>query len=112
MESFKEFVQNLPGVWSNTSWEGFNNIVQGRLDGVYNHAVSTINIPTKLASGKINKIYYTKNPIEVIISDGTTLKLSKDQWDYLKQIGREPMEQKNAQIEFYLDGTIKSFSLT
>ena len=71
-----------------------------------------VEIPTKQISGKINKIHYTHNPILVIISDGTTWKLDKKSWDFLKNQGKELKEGKTIQMELYLDGTVKNINLS
>ena len=68
----------------------------------------SIDIPTKLITGRIRRINYTENPISIIFDNGTHWSLVKKQWEYLTQIGCEPKEGLQFRLELFLDGTIKS----
>jgi hypothetical protein len=71
----------------------------------------TLDIPTNIVKSKIQQINYTENPICICLEDGTMWKLSKSQFDYLKNIGREPKEGLMIQLEIFLDGTIKAVNI-
>lgn len=107
MRSFHEFVNS--GAFLNTFWKEIENPldVEKRL----NFPKVTFDIPTKIITGKVQNIFYTKNPICISLDNGTSWKVTKEQWDYLSHIGREPKKGKRVQLEMYLDGTIKSVDI-
>lgn len=109
MESFKEFYN--AGAFSNTAWDGFDSQTFG-IGKSLNLPTPTLEIPTKVIKGRIRSIFYTKNPITIALENGTTWKLTKEQWDYLRSVGKEPKENKEVQIELYLDGTIKAINFS
>jgi hypothetical protein len=103
MQSFKEFYN--AGAVTNTSWNDYNNQMW---DTGKNLPTPTLDLPTQTTEGTIRSIFYTQNPITVTLDNGFTWKLTKEQWDYLKAHGKEPMQNKRVMIELFLDGTIKS----
>lgn len=109
MQSFKEFIN--AGAFLNTAWAGIDNQTFG-LGHSLNLPTPTLDIPTKRIEGRIRSIFYNQNPITIVLENGTTWKMSKEQWDYLLGIGEEPVEGKNAQIEMFLDGTIRSVQIS
>lgn len=102
MESFRRFLQENYEPRIDNQFYGFN---------AANLPTPPSDIPVKKIGGKIRSIFYTKNPITIALESGAVWKLTKDQWDYLVAIGREPREGKTVQLEVYLDGTIKSVGL-
>lgn len=108
MESFKEFVN--AGAFGNTAEKGYDTQFFGTGKSL-NLPTPTLDIPTKIISGRIRSIFYTQNPITIVIENGATWKLGKDQWDYIKSIGKEPREGKHIVLELFLDGTVKSINL-
>jgi len=106
MESFKEYVN--AGAFLNTTWSGLANLPYGPGDDTPGFPTPTMEIPTKSMSGRIRSIFYTKNPISIVLENGAVWKVTKTQWDYLVSIGKEPREGVLAQIDMNLDGTIKS----
>ena len=105
MESFKEYVN--AGAFLNTAWAGLASTPTG-IGDTPGFTSPTLDIPTRSISGRVRSIFYTKNPISIVLENGTVWKVSKSQWDYLVSTGKEPCEGKLAQIEMNLDGTIKS----
>lgn len=100
MDSFREY-------FSNTGFDGFDNQTFG-IGHSLNLPTPTLDIPAKRLEGRIRSIFYTQNPITIVLEGGAVWKVNKQQWDYLVAQGREPREGKVAQIEMFLDGTIKS----
>jgi hypothetical protein len=109
LQSFKEFVNN--GAFLNTAWTGFDNQTFGTGHAL-NLPTPTLDIPTKRIESRIRSIFYTQNPINIALEDGTSWKVTKEQWDYLVATGKEPREGKLAQIELFLDGTIRSVNFS
>lgn len=105
MESFKEYV--IGGAFLNTAQSGFDSQYFG-IGKSLNQPVPTFEIPTQKIESRVTSIFYTRNPITICLEDGTTWKVTKSQWDYMKAIGSEPIKGKTAQLELCLDGTIKS----
>lgn len=101
MESFKEYVN--AGAFLNSGWVGLAS-----LPDTSSIPTPTLDIPTKTLTGRIRSIFYTKNPIAIVLENGSVWKVTKSQWDYLVSMGKEPREGRFAQIEMNLDGTIKS----
>lgn len=67
-----------------------------------------LEIPTKMITGKIIKIEYTKNPISIILDNGYTWYLTFEQWKYLCKNNKEPKKNKMIQLEIFLNGNIKN----
>ena len=108
MQSFKEFVNN--GAFLNTAWTGFDNQFFG-IGKSLNLPTPTLDIPTKRIESRIRSIWYTKNPINIVLENGTIYKLTKEQWDYLVSIGKELREGQNIAIEMFLDGTVRTIDI-
>lgn len=102
---FKEFINN--GAFLNTAWAGFDNQTFG-IGHSLNLPTPTLDIPTKRIESRIRSIFYTKNPITIVLEDGTLWKMSKEQWDTLVRSGKQPQKGKIAQIETFLNGVVKS----
>jgi hypothetical protein len=104
MEFFKEFIMS-----------GAFNSTQSYLDGQpkyyskFELDVPTLDLPTKRIESRVRAIHYTQNPITIVL-DNSNWKVTKQQWDYLNSIGQKPEIGKLAQIETFLDGTIRSVS--
>lgn len=110
MLSFQNLCERLlPGATSNTGMTGHLNSVFG-VGRSLQLPTPTIDIPTHLIDCKINKIFYTRTPICVVLSNGMVWRLNKQQWDFLREHGREPREGAHVNLELYLDGSIKSVS--
>lgn len=109
MQSFREFYN--AGAYLNTGFAGLDNQFFG-IGKSLNLSTPTLEIPTKTLSGKIRSIFYTKNPITIVFENGGVWKLNMEQWRYLQSVGKEPREGKQVMLELFLDGTIKSVSLT
>lgn len=95
---FKEFFSN--------HWMGINNI---NLDSF------PLEIPEKTIKGKVRTIFYTENPISVVIDtdNGTPIiwKLTKKQWDYITKIKKQPKKGKNIEFSIRNNGIIKIDSI-
>ena len=108
MESFKEFF-NAGAI--NSGFAGLDNQFFG-IGKSLNLPTPTLDIPTRTIQGRIQSIFYTQNPITITLENGTTWKLTKEQWDYLRAIGKEPHMGKQVMLELFLDGTIKAVNFT
>lgn len=110
--TFREFVNT--GAFLNTGWTGIdpNSFINlGQHSNDFALPTPTLDVPTKTIQGKIKRIFYTENPISVILDNGSVWKLTKKQWDHLKFYGREPKENARVQIEMTVDGTIKAINI-
>lgn len=103
MMTFREFA----GAFQDTAKTGYDTQTFG-IGKSLNLPTPTLDIPTKSVSGRIQSIFYTQNPITIVLEDGTTWKLTFEQWKYLKKLGKEPQEGKRIMMELFLDGTVKS----
>lgn len=105
MMSFFEFVNS--GVFNNTAMDGIDNQFFG-LGRSPVLPTPTLDLPTKSIEGIVKQIRYTENPISINLTNGTTWKLTKKQWDYLAAVNKLPRINSRVQIETFIDGTIKS----
>lgn len=107
MESFKEFVnasafQNIQAKGSDNHWVSLTGSPM---------PTPTLDIPTKTIEGNVRRINYTENPISILLDNGAMWNLTKEQWDYLRAINKEPKISSRMQIEMYLDGTVKAVNV-
>lgn len=93
---FKEFVNN--------QWTGYG------LDIPINYS-PILETPTKVITGKIISIYYTKTPISVILDNGYVWRITTEQWDFLTRHKKQPKKNQQVKLEITLDGVIKNIDL-
>jgi hypothetical protein len=108
MQTFREFVN--AGAFQDTGSLGYDAQTFG-MGHALNLPSLTLDPPTNVIRSKIRSIQYTENPICICLENGAIWKLTKGQWDYLKDCGREPKEGISVQMELYMDGTIKAIDV-
>lgn len=110
MESFREYVN--AGAFNNTGAVMDTPQTFG-IGKSNNLPTPTLEIPTRTFSGTISNILYNQDPILIRVKTqdkSYSWKVTKEQWNYLKKINRQPEVDKRVMIEMNLDGTIKSVS--
>lgn len=107
MESFRVFVE---ADVLQSGWAGLGSIPFG-VNNLSGLPMPAMDIPSKNLSGRIRSIFYTMNPITIVLENGSVWKLTKEQWDYLLATGKEPREGRVVNMDMNLDGTIKSVSI-